>query len=60
MQRNGITRFEKCKSSEMVTINVKVEGSLGSTWLLAGLLIRGLNTDVYVSMAVLVKSGISV
>ena len=43
-QRWGITRFEKCKSSEMVTINVKVEG--GSTWVLTGLLSGGLNTCV--------------
>jgi hypothetical protein len=27
LQRWGITRFEKCKYSEMVTVNVKVEGS---------------------------------
>jgi len=27
MQRKGITRFGKCKSTETVIINVKVEGS---------------------------------
>jgi len=27
LQRKGIASFEKCKSSEMATTNVKVEGS---------------------------------
>jgi hypothetical protein len=45
MERKGITRFEKCKSSEMVTVNVRVERS-ERTWVLAGLRSRGLDTDV--------------
>ena len=55
MQRKGFTRFQNGNSLEMVIINVRVEGS---TWVLAGLLSGQLNTYVWVSMAVLVESGI--
>jgi hypothetical protein len=46
MQRKGITRFEKWKSSEMATTNLKWKAVKGSTWVCAGLLSRGLNADL--------------
>ena len=57
VQRNGITKFDKCKSAEMITINVKTGRQFTvSTWVCAGFLGR----ELKVRVEVLLESSVSV